>query len=119
MKKQHIFILLGTIILLVGIYFTFAHAHPGRTDSNGGHYVSDTDEYHYHHDYPAHQHPNGVCPYDSYISGENNNDNSSKNKGFLRILYDSVVETFFWPSVILAIIYGLVYISEKIKERKK
>lgn len=39
-------------------------AHSGGTDANGGHYDSSTGEYHYHHGYPAHQHPNGVCPYD-------------------------------------------------------
>lgn len=38
-------------------------AHSGRTDANGGHYDSSTGEYHYHHGYSAHQHPNGVCPY--------------------------------------------------------
>lgn len=31
-------------------------SHSGRTDSQGGHNVSGTDEYHYHHGYPAHQH---------------------------------------------------------------
>ncbi len=41
-----------------------AYAHPGRTDSNGGHYNRSTGEYHYHHGYPAHQHTGGVCPYD-------------------------------------------------------
>lgn len=39
-------------------------AHPGKTDENGGHYDYETGEYHYHHGYPAHQHENGVCPYD-------------------------------------------------------
>lgn len=44
-------------------------AHPGRTDSNGGHTDHSTGEYHYHHGYPAHQHydmdGNGTidCPY--------------------------------------------------------
>lgn len=38
-------------------------AHPGNTDSNGGHYNSSTGKYHYHHGYPAHQHPDGICPY--------------------------------------------------------
>lgn len=41
-----------------------ASAHPGRTDANGGHWNNSTGEYHYHHGYPAHQHPNGVCPYE-------------------------------------------------------
>lgn len=39
-------------------------AHPGSTDEDGGHHDSSTGEYHYHHGYPAHQHENGVCPYD-------------------------------------------------------
>lgn len=42
-------------------------AHSGRTDANGGHRdnknVSGLGYYHYHHGYPAHLHPNGVCPY--------------------------------------------------------
>lgn len=38
-------------------------AHAGRTDSAGGHYDTSTGEYHYHHGYPAHQHIDGVCPY--------------------------------------------------------
>lgn len=33
-----------------------ASAHPGRTDSSGGHRDSSTGEYHYHHGYEAHQH---------------------------------------------------------------
>ncbi len=40
-----------------------AYAHPGKTDANGGHYNHSTGEYHYHHGYPEHQHPGGVCPY--------------------------------------------------------
>ena len=30
----------------------------------GGHYDTTTGTYHYHHGYPAHQHTNGICPYD-------------------------------------------------------
>ena len=41
-----------------------ALASPGGTDGNGGHIDSATGEYHFHHGYPAHQHINGVCPYD-------------------------------------------------------
>lgn len=50
------------LLLLVCIVFQ-ASAHPGRTDSSGGHYNRSTGEYHYHHGYPEHQHTNGVCPY--------------------------------------------------------
>lgn len=41
-----------------------ASAHPGDTDENDGHYNRSTGEYHYHHGYNAHQHENGICPYD-------------------------------------------------------
>lgn len=55
-------------ILPVVLLFLFlcipVSAHPGGTDENGGHYDRNTGEYHYHHGYDAHQHPNGECPYD-------------------------------------------------------
>ena len=44
-----------------------AFAHPGNTDSNGGHYNSSTGLYHHHHGMPEHQHINGECPYDSWL----------------------------------------------------
>ena len=43
---------------------SFASAHSGKTDASGGHWDNSTGEYHYHHGYPAHQHTNGICPYD-------------------------------------------------------
>ena len=57
--------------LLFALYFliTPVFAHPGRTDSNGGHYNRSTGEYHYHHGHSAHQHydmdGDGIldCPY--------------------------------------------------------
>lgn len=58
--------ILSAVALLIAIFCIPAavvFAHPGRTDSNGGHYNRETGEYHYHHGYPEHQHPNGVCPY--------------------------------------------------------
>lgn len=56
------------ISLLICTSTTYGHS--GRTDSNGGHRdkknVSGLGPYHYHCDgYPAHLHPNGVCPYKS------------------------------------------------------
>ena len=63
MKKKHIsIIVLGMLALLM--LPASACAHPGKTDKNGGHYDYSTGEYHYHHGYPAHDHPNGICPYD-------------------------------------------------------
>lgn len=56
------------IALFVSLFFallcTVAYAHPGKTDSSGGHYDYSTGEYHYHHGYPEHKHTNGHCPYD-------------------------------------------------------
>lgn len=48
-----------------------AFAHSGGTDAQGGHHdyknVSGLGSYHYHHGYPAHLHPNGVCPYETSV----------------------------------------------------
>ena len=60
-------------ILVCCLLFVFAtanicFAHPGGTDGKGGHYVGNSGKYHYHHGESAHQHPNGVCPYE--IEGE-------------------------------------------------
>lgn len=59
MKKNFI------LFFIFVISFTnIAFAHPGGTDGSGGHYNRTTGEYHYHHGFPAHQHENGICPYD-------------------------------------------------------
>lgn len=50
--------------LLALVCLSVVFAHPGKTDADGGHYNRSTGEYHYHHGYPEHQHPNGECPYD-------------------------------------------------------
>lgn len=60
---RHSPVLLLSMIIVLLICAPSA-AHPGRTDENGGHRDSSTGEYHYHHGYPAHQHENGICPYD-------------------------------------------------------
>lgn len=53
------------IFILICTVSTLSYAHSGRTDFNGGHYDNSTGEYHYHHGYSAHQHVNGLCPYES------------------------------------------------------
>lgn len=50
-------------LLLLSVLLPCASAHGGKTDADGGHYDTQTGEYHYHHGYSAHQHPDGVCPY--------------------------------------------------------
>ena len=60
-------------------------AHPGRTDSNGGHTDHSTGEYHYHHGYPAHQHydmdGDGTvdCPYKLKDQANHSTTSSSNN----------------------------------------
>jgi hypothetical protein len=45
------------VMISVCLCLSFAAiAHPGKTDSNGGHIDHSTGQYHYHHGYPAHQH---------------------------------------------------------------
>lgn len=65
MKKRIQIALFLCILLAVSV-----SAHPGRTDSAGGHTESATGEYHYHHGYSAHDHEDLDgdgdldCPYD-------------------------------------------------------
>lgn len=72
-------------LVLFLCFMPSAYSHPGDTDSNGGHYVKDTGEYHYHHGYPAHQHSdldgdgNLDCPYDFK---DNTSDSSSQSSAF-------------------------------------
>ena len=77
--KKYICIGITFILLVLPIV---AYAHPGRTDSNGGHHdynnVSGLGSYHYHHGYPAHLHENGICPYD-YDDQTNHESNSNSN----------------------------------------
>ena len=78
MKKILIFILLIILIFYIPIS---VQAHSGGTDGSGGHYDHSTGDYHYHHGYPAHDHPNGECPYTS-----NSNSSSSNNSGKITAL---------------------------------
>ena len=64
--RRIIFILLILFLCIpIAVY-----AHPGRTDSKGGHTNHSTGEYHYHHGYSAHDHydmdgdRDMDCPYD-------------------------------------------------------
>lgn len=76
---------LSLCLLTVVILAAPAFAHSGRTDSQGGHTNHSTGEYHYHHGYPAHQHDNGICPYDfDDKTGQNSgveSNNANKSDG--------------------------------------
>lgn len=69
--------------ILICLLAVPASAHPGGTDSSGGHYDHSTGEYHYHHGYPAHDHTDLDgdgdldCPYNfKDKTGENSEESS-------------------------------------------
>ena len=71
-------------LLLLLCFPAISAAHPGRTDADGGHYDRSTGEYHYHHGYPAHQHTDGICPYDyDDQTGNNSGSSSGDNTGYI------------------------------------
>lgn len=67
--KKSVLIYALIVCLSLPAFVLVAQAHPGRTDSSGGHTDRSTGEYHYHHGYSAHDHydmdGNGTvdCPY--------------------------------------------------------
>ena len=63
MKRTWWIVLLCAVVAALLVVQVCAHS--GRTDANGGHHDRINGGYHYHHGKPAHQHPNGVCPYDA------------------------------------------------------
>lgn len=68
-RKPKAALIIVAILIIVGIVCIIsAFAHPGKTDSAGGHRdnknTSGLGGYHYHcGGYPAHLHTNGTCPY--------------------------------------------------------
>lgn len=62
--------LCALLIALLPSIALVVYAHPGRTDSSGGHTNRSTGEYHYHHGYSSHDHydmdedGDVDCPYD-------------------------------------------------------
>ena len=71
MKKRRLsWIITLALALIVLTFPADVSAHPGRTDSSGGHTNSSTGEYHYHHGYSEHNHYDMDgdgdidCPYD-------------------------------------------------------
>lgn len=116
MKKIH-FILLLMFLLACTIT---VYAHPGGTDSDGGHYNHSTGEYHYHHGRPAHQHENGVCPYDDNSSGDNSPQASHENDTYVsnddkelsiakKLLFFSIAELIFlFIGIVLAKLQSLL-----------
>ena len=80
MKKK---VLILEVLAITALMVLVVNAHPGRTDSAGGHTDHSTGEYHYHHGYSAHSHydmdGDGKvdCPYDFKDKTNHSSNNSS------------------------------------------
>lgn len=84
MKKTRMLVASAFICVVFTLLPIIAFAHPGRTDSNGGHTDHSTGEYHYHHGYEAHDHydMDGDGDKDCPFNFKNNTNNStSTNTG--------------------------------------
>lgn len=68
------------LVVCLSMFLSPASAHSGGTDSQGGHWNHSTGEYHFHHGRGPHQHPGGVCPYDSSIRTTAKKKEASKSK---------------------------------------
>ncbi|MDE6477067.1 MAG: YHYH domain-containing protein, partial [Mycoplasmoidaceae bacterium] len=123
-KNVLLFVLSLTIIILT--ICTVAFAHSGKTDEDGGHYDNSAGEYHYHHGYPAHQHENGICPYDyndntdyRYPNSKNNivNENSNESKLSQPVKIGFIVTISIILFCVLSYILFLV-MRKKIRKKK-
>ena len=104
------------LIIICCVVFTLTcFAHPGRTDSNGGHHVTATGEYHYHHGYPEHYHTNGICPYEDTPQASEP-DKPKSNTLNIIILIVIGIATIFLPALIID---SIKYIKSKSENRKK
>lgn len=87
-----------SLLLLLSLLVVPVFAHPGRTDSNGGHWDRSTGEYHYHHGYSAHQHydinGDGIpdCPY-NFKDTTNHSSGSSSSKSTTSTTAPSYIST--------------------------
>lgn len=113
------------ICLVLSISFV-SSAHSGRTDSAGGHYDRSTGEYHYHHGYSAHQHPNGVCPYAKNTTKSSSvtetKDSSVKDTGFSLANIEKIfsdIGRFLFLGLISLGLAAYVYNSFTNKDKKE
>lgn len=102
-------------MFIIGFFsVNIAFAHPGRTDSKGGHTNHSTREYHYHHGHGEHQHDDGFCP----IEPENEHYHSNWYK--FKILLSEIPEEALQaaPIIINALLAPLFLFILKVKRNK-
>ena len=98
------------------------YAHPGRTDSKGGHMNHSTGEYHYHHGKPEHQHydydSDGEldCPY-NFKGKTGTPENSESSKADSSEKTKEAIKDYFAPIIGCFVLYGVVLLIDEIKWR--
>lgn len=138
--KINLIILSVTLIFCFLLIPDFSFAHSGSLDSNGGHWDRSTNEYHYHHGYEAHQHPDGVCPYNFVDNANRSNGDSSGRTTYKHTTAQQkrttqhstkpsqnndysensmLTDTFFVAIIILVLVAGIVAICRYKKAKKK
>lgn len=130
MKNRFIQILV-CVLCICALFSISSSAHSGKTDASGGHIDHSTGEYHYHHGYPAHQHTDGVCPYDfddktshnsgssgsSHSTNSNHSSHSYEDDGKDKITAEEVVScaAVLVPFVLILYCFG----GKEERKRKK
>ncbi len=93
-------------LLLLLCFPAVSAAHPGRTDADGGHYDRSTGEYHYHHGYPAHQHTDGICPYD--YDDQTGSNSGSSSGGYIRDISPLLLSILHTVMVMMMVIFTAI-----------
>ena len=95
-----------TLVLCLGVLSLSVSAHPGRTDSDGGHLNRDTGNYHYHHGKPAHNRCGDECPY---------KENEKETKFFGDVINKDVISVFCVLGGGYSVICAVGYLRNKKK----
>lgn len=115
MKKL---LVVACFILCALLFGIVVAAHPGKTDSYGGHYDHSVGGYHYHHGYSAHQHDDidgdGIvdCPFD--FDDKTNHNNSYNNDTVSDNIQNTVQSDEMTFGDIIFIVFKIIGISSLI-----
>ena len=115
-KKTLLSITLLLIVCVACVFTVFAHS--GRTDENGGHWNRSSGEYHYHHGYAAHDHPNGICPYAKKTLDEPNAEQENvKQETEENSILDGILKGAFWFALFFLLLLLLGALKDLFNKR--
>lgn len=101
-------LIFATLLILFAPLSASSLAHSGGTDSQGGH--NGPDGYHYHHGYPAHQHPNGECPYDFDDNVDHRDRSGDGSSTGIRTSSSGSIAWYWLALIFIAIFFVSFYI---------